>query len=92
MNSLRRLMFSLMGTLRHNPLKYLSREQEHLDEVTVRKGWLLVTRSGTVGRVTMCPEEWDGWAASEHIIRVAPHNDGCLGGYLLSFLASPMGS
>ena len=48
-------------------LKHLSREHERIDEVTVRAGWILVTRSGTVGRVRMCPEEWDGWAASEHI-------------------------
>ena len=72
-------------------LKYLSREHEYIDKVTVKAGWLFVTRSGTVGRVVMCPEEWDGWAATEDIIRVIPDEARCPGGYLFSFLASPMG-
>ncbi|MDA8041052.1 MAG: restriction endonuclease subunit S [Pirellulales bacterium] len=72
-------------------LKYLFREHKHIDEVTVKAGSLLITRSGTVGRVTMCPSEWDGWAATEDIIRVIPKEKKCPGGYLYSFLASPMG-
>ena len=72
-------------------LKHLSREHERIDEVTVRAGWILVTRSGTVGRVTMCPEEWDGWAASEHIFRIVPNDDKCPGGYLCAFLSSSLG-
>ena len=72
-------------------LKYLSSEHEHLDEVTVREGWLLVTRSGTVGRVAMCPTEWDGWAATEDIIRVVPNDKRCPAGYLCSFLSSTLG-
>ena len=72
-------------------LKHLSREHEHIDKVIVKAGWLLITRSGTVGRVMMCPKEWDGWAATEDIIRVVPDEDECPGGYLFSFLASPMG-
>ena len=70
-------------------LKHLSRKHRRIDELTVKAGWLLVTRSGTVGRVTMCPDEWDGWAASEHIFRVVPRQ--VQGGYLYAFLASPLG-
>ena len=72
-------------------LKYLSRKHKLIDDVTIEAGWLLVTRSGTVGRVTTCPVEWDGWAASEHIIRVVPKDKACPAGYLCSFLASPLG-
>ena len=72
-------------------LKHLSREHEHIDKVTLRAGWLLVTRSGTVGRVTICPDEWDGWAASEHIIRVVPYGRLMPVGYLCSFLKSALG-
>ena len=72
-------------------LKHLSREYQRIKEVTVRAGWILLTRSGTVGRVTMCPVEWDGWAASEHIIRIVPIDDKCLGGYLCAFLSSTLG-
>ena len=72
-------------------LKHLSREYDAMDDLLVRAGWLLVTRSGTVGRVTMCPDEWDGWAATEDIIRVIPYKQRCPSGYLCSFLSSPFG-
>ena len=72
-------------------VKYVSRELEHVDELLVKRGWLLVTRSGTVGRITLCPAEWDGWAATEHIIRIVPRARNCPGGYLCSFLSSPLG-
>lgn len=73
-------------------LKYLSPASlRNINSIVIRAGWLLVTRSGTVGRVALCPEEWDGWAASEHIIRIIPDEGRCLAGYLCSFLASPLG-
>ncbi|MYD86274.1 MAG: hypothetical protein F4010_07380 [Cenarchaeum sp. SB0669_bin_11] len=76
---------------RATDVKYLSREYEHIEKTRIATGWILVTRSGTVGRVTMCPREWDGWSASEHIIRVVSDEEACPAGYLCSFLASPLG-
>lgn len=72
-------------------LKYLSRHYGNLEQWTIDAGWVLVTRSGTTGRATICPEEWDGWACSEHILRIIPNERKCLSGYLCSFLSSPMG-
>ena len=73
-------------------LQYLSQEaHKNLDTLLIRAGWILITRSGTVARVTLCPTEWDGWAASEHIFRVIPDENKCSAGYLCSFLASPFG-
>lgn len=73
-------------------LKYLSpASHRNVDAIVIRAGWLLVTRSGTVGRVAICPPEWDGWAASEHIIRVVPDETKCPAGYLCSFLTSALG-
>ena len=73
-------------------VKYLSRTaHKRLDRWIIRSGWLLVTCSGTVGRVTICPSEWDGWAASQHILRIVPDESACLSGYLYAFLASPRG-
>ena len=73
-------------------LKYLSpASHKDIDVITIRAGWLLITRSGTVGRVTLCPSEWDGWVASEHIIRIIPDEAKCPAGYLCSFLALPFG-
>ena len=73
-------------------LKFLSREaHKNLDQWIIRAGWLLVTRSGTIGHVTICPKDWDEWAASEHILRIVPDEERCPSGYLCSFLASPLG-
>ena len=72
-------------------LKYLSLSTPRLEQWTIRVGWLLVTRSGTTGRTTVCPEEWDAWAASEHILRIVPDEEKCAAGYLCSFLSSPFG-
>jgi type I restriction enzyme S subunit len=73
-------------------IKYVSRTaHKKIDQWIIKKNWLLVTRSGTVGRVMLCPEEWDGWAGSEHILRIIPDEAKCPGGYLYSFLASGLG-
>jgi hypothetical protein len=73
-------------------LKYVSRRaQKHIDQLIVRKDWILITRSGTVGRVMLCPEEWDGWAGTEDLLRVVPNEGACPGAYLYAFLASPLG-
>jgi Type I restriction modification DNA specificity domain len=73
-------------------VKYLSRAaHKNLDQYLIRRGWLLVTRSGSTGRVALVPPEWDGWAASEHVFRVIPEERGCPAGYLATFLESPIG-
>jgi type I restriction enzyme S subunit len=60
-----------------------------MDQWLIREHWLLVTRSGTVGRVAITPPSWDGWAASEHLLRIIPKEGGtCPPGYLHAFLAS----
>lgn len=73
-------------------IKNISPEScKKFEDLIIRKGWLLLTRSGTVGRVVLCPEEWDGWAASEHIIRIVPDETKCPSGYLCAFLTSKLG-
>lgn len=73
-------------------MKYLSSTaHKNIPELAIKQGWILITRSGTVGRVTMAPEEWDGWVASEHILRVVPNEAMCVSGYLYAFLTSPVG-
>lgn len=60
-----------------------------IDQWLIRENWILVTRSGTVGRVVVTPSQWDGWAASEHLLRIIPSAQGdCPPGYLHAFLRS----
>ncbi len=72
-------------------LKFLSRSIHRLERWIVHAGWIMVTCSGTIGRTTICPEEWDGWAASQHILRIIPDGEKCAAGYLCAYLASPLG-
>ncbi len=74
-------------------LKYISPAvHREIDRWLIRENWILVTRSGTVGRVAITPKSWDGWAASEHLLRIIPALDGvCPPGYLHAFLQSSAG-
>ena len=74
-------------------LKYISRSaHKNLGEFIIKAGWVLVTRSGTIGRAAIALQQWDGWAASEHIIRIVPKADGsCPAGYIYAWLSSPLG-
>jgi len=74
-------------------MKFLSKTaHKGLERWIIRKGWVLVTCSGTIGRTTIAPPSWDEWAASQHIMRIVPRNDGpCPAGYVYAFLRSPAG-
>ncbi|MCI0561119.1 MAG: restriction endonuclease subunit S [Nitrososphaera sp.] len=73
-------------------IKYLStKAHKGIERWIVEAGWILVTCSGTVGRVTICPPDWHEWAASQHILRIIPNESACESGYLYSFLSSPLG-
>ena len=71
-------------------LKYLSlKAHKNLERWIIREGWVLVTCSGTIGRVTLAREQWDQWAASQHILRIVPGEGAdAPPGYLLAFLRS----
>lgn len=74
-------------------IKYISRTaHKKIEQWMIKEGWILVTRSGTVGRVTIVPKHWHGWAASEHILRIIPKEGAvCPRGYLYSYLTSYLG-
>ena len=70
--------------------KYLSLTQ-HGDriksELTLRENMILITCSGTIGKVAIVPKHWDSWTANQHIIRVVPSNNE-IAGYLYAWLSS----
>ena len=70
--------------------KYLSIGQ-HKERITgdlgVHANSILITRSGTIGKVAIVPEHWKGWIPNEHIIRVVPIGDK-IAGYLYAWLSS----
>lgn len=52
--------------------KALSPNDEHLEDLTVKPNWILVTRSGSTGIVSRVPNAWDNYAISDHVIRIIP--------------------
>ena len=70
--------------------KYLSINQHKekiMDDLEVRINSILITRSGTVGKVAIVPEHWDGWIPNEHVIRIVPANNE-ITGYLYAWFSS----
>lgn len=71
--------------------KRILKESLHYEELALKPGWILITRSGTTGIVSTVPEDWEGYAASEHIIRIIPNSKKLHPGYLYGYLRSEIG-
>jgi len=72
-------------------IKYIWKNMKNLSAYIVKKNWLLVTCSGTIGRLALVSEYWDGWTATNHLLRVIPDEDKINPGYLTAFLLSTYG-
>ncbi|WP_346979932.1 restriction endonuclease subunit S [Christensenella minuta] len=60
------------------------------EQLELHENMTLITCSGTIGKVTLVPRQWERWAANQHIIRVVPASDE-IAGYLSVFLSSEYG-
>lgn len=72
--------------------KYISgrKHEQILKKLEVHENTILLTRSGTIGKVSLVPKHWEHYIPSDHIIRiVAVGRD--MAGYLYIFLASDYG-
>jgi type I restriction enzyme S subunit len=73
-------------------IKYLSlAAHERIDRWIIEAGWILVTCSGTIGRVAIAPPSWHLWAASQHILRIVPDSGKLPAGYVAAYLSSELG-
>jgi len=83
------ITLSTLGAVEKSP-RYLSRlTKTNVDKLIIREGWLLVTCSGTIGRVLYVSKRFDGWAATHDLIRLIPKSPNLLG-YLHTYLTSPI--
>ena len=64
--------------------------KKQLDALTIYKGYILVSDSGTLGRVTYALQQHDGHVATNNLIRIVV-DDIPLRGYLYEFLKSDLG-
>ncbi len=86
------LQGSHLPQMRPYDLKYLSRtKQKRIERWIIRAGWVLVTCSGTIGRVGLVSSYMDRWAASQHLLRIIPNNEQGHPGYIAAFLMTPYG-
>ena len=73
-----------------NNKKYLSiaKHQGRIaNDLKIQSNSILISRSGTIAKVTIVLKHWEGWIPNEHVIRVMPSNDE-IAGYLYAWLSS----
>lgn len=80
----------LASDLSNLPLISKKQVRENPD-FTVRAGWTLITRSGTIGRMAYARADMDGIACSEHVMRVVPNTAKVKPGYVFAYLSSRFG-
>ena len=69
------------------PKKYVA---NYPDNVKIDKNWLLITRSGSVGRVLISTDLLKDFVLSDDLIRVIPNNDNNFG-YIYAYLNTWIG-
>jgi type I restriction enzyme S subunit len=73
-------------------LSLLARKQVAANpRFTIQEGWILITRSGTIGKMAYTRKDMAGMACSEHVMRIVPDPDKILPGYLYAYLSSRFG-
>lgn len=73
-------------------LSLLSKKQVAANpHFTIKAGWTLITRSGTIGRMAYVRPDMAGMACSEHVMRVVPDTNMIPSGYLYAYLSSKFG-
>lgn len=82
--------FQALLSFGKEPSRFISTASDvKFDAFLIRAGWLLVTRSGTLGRIFYVTDRFDGWFASDDLIRVIPHRPDTAG-YLYAWLSHPL--
>lgn len=86
------LQGSQLISMRPYDMKYISNAKtQKIERWIIQSGWVLVTCSGTIGRIAVSSSNQDGWAASQHILRIIPEENLYHSGFLAAFLSTPYG-
>lgn len=73
-------------------LKFISKKlTKDLSKYIVKKNWILVTRSGTIGHACFVWKDIENYAATEHILRIIPDETQVHPGYLYAFISNKYG-
>ena len=74
---------------RYRTANYMSSRTQGFNDYLLQYGWTLVSRDGTVGKVSFVGKYLEGTATNQHISRVIPNTEVLPAGYLYAFMASP---
>lgn len=80
----------LRADLSNLPLIHRS-QVEGNPRFSIEKGWTLITRSGTIGRMVFARPDMHRLACSEHVMRVVPDAKKVPPGFVYAFLSSKFG-
>jgi len=73
-------------------LRFISRRAVRENpKLIIRAGYTLITRAGTIGRMSYARSDMDGLACTEDVLRVIPDARRVRSGYLYAFLSSKFG-
>jgi type I restriction enzyme, S subunit len=78
----------------YNPQKYcrhVSSRTPGLESMIVRSGDILISRSGTVGNVTLVGKDLEGAAVSEHALRLVINSKDLSANYVFAYLKTDSG-
>ena len=76
----------------YHDIQYLSRANTmRIERWMLSQGQVLVTCSGTIGRVGMATRKTGGWTATQHILRITASPKLSNPGYVAAFLMTPYG-
>jgi type I restriction enzyme S subunit len=73
--------------------KYLSTDQHATqikEQLLIEPNTILITCSGSIGKVVLVPKHWENWVGTHDLIRLVP-KDNDIAGYLFCFLNSEYG-
>jgi type I restriction enzyme S subunit len=65
-------------------LSFSQHDKRIREQLTIHHNMILVTCSGTVGKVAFVPKHWENWAMTHDIIRLVPADD--MAGYAFAWL------
>lgn len=80
-----------LATVRILEQRYIAKWTPELDQALLRPSEVLISRSGSIGDITLVTQAWKGWAGSDDLARIAAKKRIAYPGYLYAFLTSPYG-
>lgn len=72
--------------------KYISKKYSpYLEDLELKKDWILITRSGTLGKVIFTNSDLESKIGTDDLVRIKPKENKIKKGFLYAFLASRYG-